>query len=59
VAYPEFQALVKQLEAEGGGMCDANMKVGLVPSRTNSGKKKKQDDSDDSESSIEWIVLKH
>ena len=51
VAYPEFQALVKKLEAEGGGMRDPNMKVRLVPPRTNSVRKKKQDDSDDSESS--------
>ena len=50
-AYPEFQALVKKLESEGGGMRDPNVKVRLVPARTNTAKKKKQDDSDDSESS--------
>ena len=50
-AYPEFQALIKKLEAEGGGMRDPNMKVKFVPARTNVAIKNKQEESDSESSS--------
>ncbi|EKX40626.1 hypothetical protein GUITHDRAFT_113414 [Guillardia theta CCMP2712] len=46
IAYPEFYALIKVLEAEGGGMRDPNAKPAPVRQVSKKGRKDESSDSD-------------